>query len=110
MDALLLKIFATALTFSQVATAPDTLKTHFDPEKDRQQVTDLLRAGCEHVRQSFDLESINLDDLIATAMEDSRGGRGRASRISRYRSQRSADRLSAILQERTAREFSSQYR
>ena len=70
MDALLVKIFATALTFSQVATAPDALKTHFDPVTDQQNVTDLLRVGCEHVRKSFDVESINLDDLIATAMED----------------------------------------
>jgi hypothetical protein len=70
MDVILAKIFAAALTFSQVATAPDALKTHFDPATDQGQVTHLLRAGCEHVRKSFDAESINLDDLIATAMED----------------------------------------
>ena len=70
MDTLLVKIFATALTFSQVVSTPDTLKTHFDPTQDRRQVIDLLRAGCEQVRKDFDVESINLDDLIATAMED----------------------------------------
>ena len=43
MDTLLVKIFATALTFSQVATAPDAVKTRFDPTQDRQQVIDLLR-------------------------------------------------------------------
>ena len=70
MDTLLIKIFAAALTFSHVATAPDALRTHFDPDSDRQQVTDLLRGGCAQVRKAFDVESINLDDLIATAMED----------------------------------------
>jgi hypothetical protein len=34
MDPLLVKIFATALTFSQVATAPDAVKTQFDPAQD----------------------------------------------------------------------------
>jgi 1A family penicillin-binding protein len=70
MDTLLVKIFATALTFSQVVSTPDALKTHFDPTEDRQRVMDLLRAGCEQVRKDLDVESINLDDLIATAMED----------------------------------------
>ena len=30
----------------------------------------LLRAGCTHMRKAFDIEDINLDDLIATAMDD----------------------------------------
>lgn len=70
MDTLLVKIFATALTFSQVATAPDRLKTEFDPISDRQQVIDLLRAGCAQMRKAFDIEDLNVDDLIATAMDD----------------------------------------
>src|SRR6516225_2836886 len=70
MDTLLVKIFATALTFSQVVSAPDALKTHFDPIQNRQQAIDLLRAGCEQVRKAFDVETVNLDDLITTAMED----------------------------------------
>ena len=70
MDTLLVKIFATALTFSQVATTPDTVKTQFDPIQDRQQVVSLLRAGCAQVRKAFDIEDLNIDDLIATAMDD----------------------------------------
>ena len=70
MDTLLVKIFATALTFSQVATAPDAVKTRFDPSQDRQQAVDLLRAGCAQVRKAFDIESVKLDDLIAIAMDD----------------------------------------
>ena len=70
MDTLLLKIFATALTLSQVATAPDSVKTHFDRDGDRDQVVALLRAGCAHMRKAFDIEDINLDDLLATAMDD----------------------------------------
>src|SRR5215813_6649035 len=70
MDTLLIKIFATALTFSQVATAPDRVKTEFDPIQDRQQVASLLRAGCAQMRKAFDIEDLNVDDLIATAMDD----------------------------------------
>src|SRR6266545_1059147 len=70
MDTLLVKIFATALTLSQVATAPDTVKTEFDPILDRQQVVSVLRAGCAQVRKAFDIEDLNIDDLIATAMDD----------------------------------------
>lgn len=70
MDSLLVKIFATALTFSQVTVAPDQIKTEFDPIQDQHQVVTLLRAGCAQMRKAFDIEDINIDDLIATAMDD----------------------------------------
>jgi penicillin-binding protein 1A len=35
-------------------------------------VAQLLRAGCAHMRKAFDIEDINLDELIATAMEEPR--------------------------------------
>jgi penicillin-binding protein 1A len=70
MDTLLIKIFATALTLSQASTAPDTLKTSFDRTADQQQVEDLLKAGCLHMRQAFDIENINIEDLLSVAMED----------------------------------------
>ncbi len=70
MDTLLVKIFATALTLSQVTTAPDAVKTHFDPIADQPQVVQLLQAGCAHMRKAFEIEDINVDDLIATAMDD----------------------------------------
>jgi membrane carboxypeptidase/penicillin-binding protein len=73
MDALLVKIFATALTLSQVTTAPDKVKTQFDRVQDQGQVVQLLQAGCAHMRKAFDIEDLNLDDLIATAMEDPQG-------------------------------------
>jgi 1A family penicillin-binding protein len=70
MDMLLVKIFATALTLSQVTTAPDALKTQFDRTDDQGKVVALLRDGCTHMRKVFEIEDINLDDLLATAMED----------------------------------------
>src|SRR3954454_10065669 len=70
MDILLVKIFATALTLSQVTTTPTAVKTHFDRVADQPQVVLLLRAGCAHMRKAFDIEDINVDDLIATAMDD----------------------------------------
>jgi penicillin-binding protein 1A len=73
MDALLVKIFATALTLSQVTTAPEAVKTQFDRDKDQGQVVQLLQAGCAHMRKAFDIEDLNVDDLIATAMEDPQG-------------------------------------
>ena len=70
MDSLLVKIFATALTFSQVTVGPEPIKTEFDPVQDQHEVVSLLRAGCAHMRKAFDIEDINIDDLIATAMDD----------------------------------------
>jgi membrane carboxypeptidase/penicillin-binding protein len=70
MDTILVKLFATALTLSQVTTHPDAVKTQFDPVKDQDEVVQLLRDGCAHMRQAFDIESINLDDLISTALDD----------------------------------------
>jgi penicillin-binding protein 1A len=70
MDILLVKILATALTLSQVTTAPDALKTEFDRATDQSKVVSLLRDGCTHMRKVFEIEDVNLDDLLATAMED----------------------------------------
>jgi penicillin-binding protein 1A len=70
MSSILVKIFATALTLSQITTQPDDMQTRFDPQRDRQQVAELLRAGCRHLIHAFGLEDINLDELIETAMQD----------------------------------------
>src|ERR1700730_3312356 len=70
MESILVKIFATALALSQVTTAPDAVKTRFERAQDQQQVAELLRAGCTHMRKAFDIEDINLEELIATAMDD----------------------------------------
>src|SRR5436853_1156659 len=72
MDLVLVKIFATALAFSQVAS-PNSVKTEFNPIEDQEQVVQLLRGGCGQMRKAFDIEDVNLDDLIATAMEDADG-------------------------------------
>ncbi len=70
MDVILVKLFATALALSQVTTQPQAVKTHFDPVTDQDAVVQLLRDGCTHMRKAFDIESINLDELIATALDD----------------------------------------
>ncbi len=70
METLLVKMFATALALSQVATAPDAVKTQFDRAQDQPQVAKLLQAGCTHMRKAFDIEDINLEELIATALDD----------------------------------------
>jgi membrane carboxypeptidase/penicillin-binding protein len=70
MDAILVKIFATALALSEVTTQPQAVKTQFDPARDQDEVVQVLRAGCAHMRQAFDIEAINLDELIATALDD----------------------------------------
>ena len=76
MNAILVKIFATALALSQVTTRPDAVKTHFDPVADRDEVVHILRDGCAHMRKAFDIEDINLDDLISTAMADPQAASG----------------------------------
>ena len=70
METILVKIFATAVALSQVATTPDAVKTRFDRVRDQEQVAQLLHAGCTHMRKAFDIEDINLEELIATAMDD----------------------------------------
>jgi penicillin-binding protein 1A len=73
MDSILVKIFATAFTLSEVLTHPGSVRTHLDPATDQDQVVQVLRAGCNHMRRAFDIETINLDDLISTALDDSAG-------------------------------------
>src|SRR6476661_6431545 len=70
MESLLVKICALALALSQVTTTPDAVKTQFDRTRDQEEVARLLGAGCTHMRKAFDIEDINLDELIATAMDD----------------------------------------
>jgi penicillin-binding protein 1A len=70
MDSILVKIFATALALSEVLTQPQAVKTKFDPVTDQAQVVQILRNGCTYMRHAFDIESINLDDLISTALDD----------------------------------------
>ena len=66
METLLVKIFATALALSQVTTAPESVATRFDRVADQAAVAQLLGAGCTHMRKAFDIEDINLDELIWT--------------------------------------------
>jgi membrane carboxypeptidase/penicillin-binding protein len=70
METLLVKIFATALALSQVMTTPNNVKTEFNRQSDQQQVAQILQAGCNHMIKAFAIEDINIDDLIATAMDD----------------------------------------
>jgi penicillin-binding protein 1A len=70
MDPVLVKVFATALALSQVTTQPNAVRANFDPVRDQSEVVHLLQDGCEHIRKVFDIEAINLDDLITTAMDD----------------------------------------
>src|SRR5262245_47913493 len=70
MNLILVKMFATALALAQVTTQPDTVKTRFDPVNDQAEVVQLLRNGCAHMRKAFDIEDLNLDELISTALTD----------------------------------------
>jgi 1A family penicillin-binding protein len=70
MESLLVKVFATALALSQVASQPDAVKTQFDAVADQAEVVRLLSDGCGHIRKEFDIENIDLDDLIETVMID----------------------------------------
>src|SRR5205085_11912576 len=42
----------------------------FDPVTDQPEVVQLLKNGCAHMRKAFDIEDLNLDDLIETALQD----------------------------------------
>ena len=70
METLLVKLLATALALSQVTTTPEAVLTEFDRQRDQPQVTQILHAGCTHMLEAFELEDVDIDDLIATAMDD----------------------------------------
>ena len=53
MEALLVKIFATALALSQVMTTPSAVKTEFDRRSDQPRVVKILNAGCAHMLKAF---------------------------------------------------------
>ena len=95
METLLVKIFATALALSQVTTAPDAVKTRFDRAADQAEVAQHLRAGCTHMRKAFDIENIDLDGLITTAMDDPQAMTGE---VKAFRGINFADLLTAYRQ------------
>jgi membrane carboxypeptidase/penicillin-binding protein len=70
MDMILTKILAAFLALSLVTTRPDSIKTAFDPATDAAEVMAIMRDGCGHMRKAFDVESLDVDDLIKTAMDD----------------------------------------
>ena len=76
MEAILVKVFATALALSLVMTRPDAVKTQFDPATDKAEVLAVLGAGCDAMRKSFDIENIDLDGLIDTVMIDKQAAAG----------------------------------
>ena len=51
-------------------TTPNNVKTEFSRQRDQQQVAQILQAGCTHMIKAFAIDDINIDDLIATAMDD----------------------------------------
>src|SRR3954462_6989609 len=76
MEAILVKVFATALALSLVMTRPDAVKTQFDPVQDRAEVLKILGDGCDSMRKAFDIENIDLDGLIDTVMTDKQAAAG----------------------------------
>ena len=81
MEALLVKVFATALALSLVMTRPDAVKTQFDPTTDKAEVLAVLGAGCDAVKKSFDIENIDLDGLIDTVMVDKQAAAGEIAQL-----------------------------
>jgi penicillin-binding protein 1A len=70
MNLILVKMFATALALGQVTTRPDSVRTNFDPVTEQNEVVQILKDGCAHMRKAFDIEDLKLDDLIDTALAD----------------------------------------
>jgi 1A family penicillin-binding protein len=76
METAFVKILAAALAFSQAAVDPHAVKPAFDRDRDQLQVVQLLQAGCAHMLKAFEIENINIDDLIDTAMNDPQAAAG----------------------------------
>ena len=103
MNLILVKMFATALALAQVTTRPESLKTEFDPINDQADVVQLLKDGCAHMRKAFDIEDLNLDSLIDTAMEDPKTIAGEIRAFRGINFDDLADRLQAVLRQRSGR-------
>jgi hypothetical protein len=109
MDIFLIKILAAFLALSQVTTRPDAIATSFNPDRDAAAVTQIMRDGCAHMRKAFDVESIDLDELIKTAMDPQRFLRGDRG-VARAEVRRPDPGLPPALQERGHQGFASRYR
>ena len=104
MNLILVKMFATALALAQVTTRPESLKTEFDPINDQAEVVQLLKDGCAHMRKAFDIEDLNLDSLIDTAMEDPKAIAGEIRAFRGINFDDLAHRLQAVLRQRSGRQ------
>jgi penicillin-binding protein 1A len=78
METAFVKILAAALAISQAAVDPHAVKTEFDRSRDQLEVVQLLQGGCTHMMKAFEIENINVDDLIETAMNDPQAAGGSA--------------------------------
>jgi 1A family penicillin-binding protein len=76
METAFVKILAAALAISQAAVDPHAVKTEFDRSRDQLEVVQLLQGGCTHMMKAFEIENINIDDLIETAMNDPQAAAG----------------------------------
>ncbi len=72
MNAILVKIFATALALSQVTTRPEAVKTSFHPENDKQEVAQLEREAAA-ASMKGDVERLRLFFADGYVHTDSRG-------------------------------------
>ena len=101
METLLVKIFRHRAC---AQSGDDGAGGGCDPVRSRsrpgREVAQLLRAGCTHMRKAFDIEDINLDELIATAMDDPQAIAGESKAFRGINFADLLDRLSAVLQER----------
>ena len=103
MNLILVKMFATALALGQVTTRPDACEREFDPVADQAEVVQILKDGCAHMRKAFDIEDLNLDDLIATALADPQAVAGEIKAFRGINFDELHHRLQAVLQQRDGR-------
>ena len=110
MDMILVKLFATALALSEVMTQPQAVKTQFDPAKDQDAVVQILRDGCAHMRQAFDIEFDQCRRPDHHRARRSSGGRRQHQGVPRAEFRGPQYRLQTILQERDRRQSGGRHR
>ena len=76
MNLILVKMFATALALARSRPGRTRSRPNSIRSTDQAEVVQLLKAGCAHMRKAFDIEDLNLDDLIDTAMADTQAVAG----------------------------------
>jgi penicillin-binding protein 1A len=82
MNPLVLKMLAVGMTVSQLYTKPvEQFRTHFDPQSEQKEVTQILNAGCGFVTKELGAESMKIDVILNLIMKNIESAKSKANNV-----------------------------